>query len=115
MASITRRERRFPHRDEVLALVEAGVSYEDIGRRLGVNPGVAYLVATGLPADGSDAPSASTHDRPGLVATSQQLSNPPTGGSSTHQELVAAWIEQRVAADEPMRRAAAARAASSGS
>ena len=37
-----------------LTLVEEGHSYEEAGVRLGVPPGLAYLTATGVPADSSD-------------------------------------------------------------
>ena len=47
-------------RRDVLTLVETGMAYEDVGRRLGIHPGLAYMIATGLPADGSDA----AHQRP---------------------------------------------------
>ena len=104
-----RRDRRTPRRAEVLALLDGGASYDEVGERLGVHPGLAYLIATGLPADGSDAPSADARERPGVLSTSQHLSNPapvhnPTAKSSVHD-----WVRRRAAADEQMQRAAAAR------
>jgi hypothetical protein len=90
-------------------MLEAGLDYETIGRRLGISPGLVYLIATGLPADGSDAPSATDHDRPGFLETSQQLSNPESADNPTSSGDVHAWIKGRVLADEQMRAAAAAR------
>ena len=96
-------------RERVLALVREGVSYEEIGQRLGIRPGLAYLVATGLSADGSDAPSPQAHDRPGFLGTSQHLANPQPAENPTSKESVITWIKRRVAADRQMQAAAAAR------
>jgi hypothetical protein len=101
-------------RERVLALVRDGVSYEEIGQRLGIRPGLAYLVATGLSADGSDAPSAQAHERPGFLGTSQRLANPQPAENPTSKESVITWIKRRVAADRQMQEAAAARTAEPG-
>jgi hemerythrin-like domain-containing protein len=101
-------------RDRVTALLREGVGYEEIGRRLGIRPGLAYLVATGMSADGSDAPSARAHDRPGFLATSQQLANPQPAENPTSKESVILWIRRRVAEDRAMQQAAAARDAEPG-
>ena len=101
-------------RERVLALVREGVSYEEIGHRLGIRPGLAYLVATGLSADGSDAPSAQAHERPGFLGTSQHLANPQPADDPTSKESVITWIKRRVAADRQMQAAAAARDADPG-
>ena len=96
-------------RTVIQSMVEANLSYEEIGRRLGIAPGLAYLIATGLPADGSDAPSARAHDRPGFLGSSQHLANPPVPENPTSRERVRRWVHARVAADPAMRAAAAAR------
>ena len=101
-------------RRSVLELVEAGVSYHEIGDRLGIHPGLAYFIATGLPADGSDAPSASAPERAGFLETSQHLSNPQAAENSTSSSSVHQWIRQRVAGDAQMQRAASARTADPG-
>ncbi len=101
-------------RERVLALVREGVSYKEIGQRLGIRPGLAYLVATGLSADGSDAPSPQAHDRPGFLGTSQHLANPQPADNPTSKESVITWIKGRVAADRQMQAAAAARTAEPG-
>jgi hypothetical protein len=102
-----------PTREQVVAALRAGVSYLQVGQRLGIAPGQAYMIATGLPADGSDVLG------PELVAakqefllegSSQHLVNPATE-VPTDDEDVLAWIKERVGGDEPMRQAALARTA----
>ncbi len=93
----------------MLALLDAGLSYDDIGERLQVQPGLAYLVATGMPADGSDAPSASADAREGVLPTSQHLSNPEPAENPTGKESVREWLRRRATADEAMQLAAARR------
>ena len=100
---------RMPRRRDIVTLAEAGVPWEEIGERLGVQPGLAYLVATGLSADGSDAPSADARDRPGFLATSQHLSNPQPADNPTSRSAVHDWIRRRAASDGQMQRAGAAR------
>ena len=41
---------------QVRALLEAGHGFDSAARRLSITPGLAYMLATGLPADGSGAP-----------------------------------------------------------
>lgn len=41
-----------PTREQVLRQVEQGRTYEEIAVDLGVRAGQAYLIATGIPADG---------------------------------------------------------------
>lgn len=95
-------------REDVLALVESGASYGEIETRLGIRAGLAYMIATGLPADGSDALTAAELDRPGaLSTTTQHLANPVPVRNPTHHEEVDRFIEQRLRADPQMQRAAA--------
>lgn len=95
-------------RAQVLALVEAGMDYESIGRRLSIPPGLAYLIATGMPADGGDTYTEAERQRPGVLPTAQHLTNPPQE-NPTSKQVVRDWISARVAADGQMRGAAAAR------
>jgi hypothetical protein len=90
-------------REQVRALLDSGLDYAAAGRRLGIPPGQAYLIATGRAADGGDAPSGHP---PGALATSQHLANPPHE-NPTSSESVLGWIAARVAADRPMQEAAA--------
>jgi hypothetical protein len=99
-----------PTRERVLAMVDAGLSYADIGRRLGIEAGLAYLIATGLPADGSDTLTSQDRDRPGFLAGStQHLANEPPLESPKSSDTVLAWVRQRVETDAQMLRAAAQR------
>lgn len=102
------REWRFivPTTQQVLALVRAGRSYEDIGAQLGVPPGQAYMIATGLPADGGDTLAPEDRRREGLLApTSQHLVNPAAVNPTVNDEALA-WVKRRAAGDRQMRSAA---------
>lgn len=97
-----------PTRESILQLVRSGLSYPQIGERLGVAPGLAYLVATGLPADGGDAPGPRTDERPGALSTStQHLSNPKSIVPQRDEETDG-WIRERALADPALRAAWAA-------
>jgi hypothetical protein len=67
-------------RDQVLALLEAGRSYEEAGQALGIPAGQAYLTATGLPAEGGV----------------QHLVGPPAH-NPTRKPHVLAWVRERAA------------------
>jgi hypothetical protein len=47
-----------PTIEQVRQLLEQGLDYSEIAYRLGVPPGQAYLIGTGMPADGGDTYSA---------------------------------------------------------
>ncbi|MBP0461554.1 hypothetical protein [Streptomyces montanisoli] len=99
-----------PTREQVLRLLDSGLGYEEAARRLGVPAGQAYMIATGLPADGGDTLTDAEARRPGLLSTSSQhLANPQPAENPTSRTTVARWLKQRAADDEPMRRAAARR------
>jgi hypothetical protein len=100
-----------PDREQVLRLVAEGVQYEEIGRRLGIAPGQAYLIGTGIPADGGDTVTHAQRDRPGMLSShSQRLVNPRTTNPTGRQD-VREWIRWRVSTDLPMRQAAELRQA----
>lgn len=94
-----------PSREQVLQMVRAGRDYDEIGRILGIRPGLAYFIATGLPADGSDTPTSGQARRPGALASSQRLANPEPAENPTTKESVIAWIKHRAMSDPPMRAA----------
>jgi hypothetical protein len=95
-------------RADVLTLVEAGVSYEDAAARLGIHPGLAYMIATGRPADGSDGLTDEERKRPGFLSTTTvHLANPVPVHNPTHHDEVARWTAARVWADRQMQRAGA--------
>jgi hypothetical protein len=88
-----------PTRDQVRELLERGHSYEMVARELLIPAGQAYMIATGLPADGGDTPSPEElHDKPLLSAGSQQLVNPPAL-SPTRNARVMEWVRARAARD----------------
>ncbi len=93
-----------PTREQVRRLLDDGLDYQAAARKLGIPPGQAYLIATGIPADGSDTVTDEEAGRPGFLPSSQHLSNPPHD-NPTSKESVAAWLKARVAADEQMRTA----------
>ncbi|MFF5854617.1 hemerythrin domain-containing protein [Streptomyces sp. NPDC012751] len=98
-----------PSRSEVLRLLAAGLDYAEAGRRLGVPAGQAFLIATGLPADGGGALTAEERRRPGMrEGSTGHLSNPPAR-SPAGGEHVRAWLRERAGRDGPLRRAAEAR------
>lgn len=99
-----------PTREQVRQLLDGGLDYEAAGRRLGIPPGQAYMIATGVPADGGDTITEEEAARPGFRPGSQQLANPPHD-NPTARDSTRAWMRARVAADEPMRAAMRARTA----
>lgn len=101
-----------PTRTQVLALLRDGSDYGEAGERLGVPAGQAYMIATGLPADGSDVlDEAELAAREGMIGGgSQALVNPPSQ-IPTRDERVERWMQGRALADEPMQRAARERTA----
>ena len=86
-------------KDDVLAMVRSGLDYGEIGAALGIPPGQAYLIATGLPADGSHALTDADRRRPGFVEGSTQhlVNHGPV--NPTRREDVLAWVRRRAAAD----------------
>jgi hypothetical protein len=87
-------------REQVLRLVEGGRDYEEAGRQLGISPGLAYMIATGLPADGGDTLAPSETGRPGfLPGSTQHLATQAKPVNPTRSDIVHAWIRQRASAD----------------
>ena len=74
-----------PTRHQVLAQLRTGSDYQEVGERLGIPEGQAYMIATGLPADGSDVLTAEElRGREGVIeGGSQALANPPTATSGS--------------------------------
>jgi hypothetical protein len=84
-----------PSREQVNALLDEGHSYETAGRELKISPGLAFMIATGLPADGSDAPSPEElESRRVLPGSSQHLVNPPAFNPTRKQHVIE-WVKQR--------------------
>ena len=94
-----------PTRAQVRALLEQGCDYPEIARRLGVPAGQAYLIGTGLPADGGETRTAEERRRTGALISAQHLLG--TGAENpTTNDVVLDWIKRRVAADPHLRAAA---------
>lgn len=87
-----------PTREQVLVLLDSGHTYEMAGRELGIPAGRAFMIATGLPADGSDDPSlaARHYDAQQGAASPQRLVNPLVAGP-TANEGVLRWVRDRAA------------------
>lgn len=105
-----------PTREQVLALYQTSRDYDEVGRALGIWPGQAYLVATGLPADGGDSFPPDALERPGALSTSTQhlVYRDVAAENPTTKEHVHHWIKGLVARDLPMQRAAEGRDAAPG-
>jgi hemerythrin superfamily protein len=103
-----------PTKEQVLAALGGGTDYEAAARRLGIRPGLAYLIATGLPADGSDVLTAEENRRPGVLpGSTQHLANPPAHKPDAGA-VVHAWLKRRAQGDPHMAAAARARTAAPG-
>lgn len=86
-----------PTRAQVVGLLERGHTYETAARELKISPGLAFMIATGLPADGSDVPSPEElAGKPVLPGSSQHLANPPAF-NPTRNPAVIAWVRERAA------------------
>jgi hypothetical protein len=90
-----------------------GHDYSEIARRFGVPAGQAYLIATGMPADGADTYTEAERQRPGVLPSAQHLLG-TAAENPTSKESVANWIKSRVAADAQMQTAAQQRDAKPG-
>lgn len=83
--------------DQVLELLEHGHSYETAATELGLPAGQVFMIATGLPADGGDAPAPDELQNKRLLPGSpQQLVNPPAV-NPTRSEAVIRWVQSRAA------------------
>jgi hemerythrin superfamily protein len=102
-----------PTRDQIRALVAQGHDYPAIGQRLGVPAGQAYLIATGMPADGGDTYTEAERQRPGVLPSAQHLLGADAENPTT-KDAVLNWIKSRVAADPQMQAAAQQRDAEPG-
>jgi hypothetical protein len=82
-------------RSQLEELLDAGHTYETAARELGIPAGLAYMIVTGMPADGSDAYSpqelAAARSLPG---SSQHLLGVPAMNPTRH-EHVDSWVAER--------------------
>jgi hypothetical protein len=74
---------------QVRELLAQGHNYESAARALGIPPGLAFMVGTGLPADDSDAAAPSSL----LAGSPQDLINPPA--HPERKQHVLDWVAER--------------------
>ncbi|MFF4761750.1 hemerythrin domain-containing protein [Streptomyces sp. NPDC001292] len=95
-----------PSRSQVQRLLADGLDYEEAGHRLGVPAGQAFLIATGLPADGGGTLTTAEQHRSGMPQEStQHLANPPAG-NPTGKDETRRWLRRRAVTDRQMRQSA---------
>jgi hypothetical protein len=93
--AVRARRPSIPTADRVRSLLDAGRDYEAIGRELGISPGLAYMLATGVPADFSDdLHSGERAGRSELADSSQRLVNPHQHNPDRNP-IVTDWIRRR--------------------
>jgi hypothetical protein len=84
-------------REQVIAGLNAGQDWTAVSAALDIPAGVAFMIATGIPADGSGVPelpqAALGVKNP---ASPQSLVNPPQRNPLTNEQ-VDTWIRQRAA------------------
>ncbi len=106
-----------PTQTEVLDAIGDDCDYEAAGARLQIPAGQAYLIATGLPADGGDTfPPDETPSRPGRIkgSTQQLVYQRPRAANPIQKSEVQEWIRGRAAGDGQMVAAARSRDAEPG-
>lgn len=89
-------------RDEVLEKLKQGGGYPSVGRQFDIPAGKAYMIATGIPADGSDSLSPEDQKREGLeLGGTQALLGVPHHNPNQPEEKaeVMAWVRDRARAE----------------
>lgn len=84
-------------REQVLAAVKSEHSWEVAAQTLGVKPGLAFMIATGVPADGSGVPELADRTGPGPALSSPQVLVNPRAHNPLRNDLVEAWVRGRAA------------------
>ncbi|WP_203861054.1 hypothetical protein [Plantactinospora mayteni] len=86
-------------KETVLHLVGLGRSYQEIGATLGIPAGQAYLVGTGIPADGGGTVTRAQRQRPGVLPSRTQALVNPREVNPTTSRRVRDWMRDRARAD----------------
>jgi hypothetical protein len=81
-------------RAQVRQMLDGGVSYEVVAQTLKISPGEAFMLATGMPADGSDTP---TDAQAAELPPSTQHLVGPVAHNPTRNPRVMAWVRERAA------------------
>jgi hemerythrin-like domain-containing protein len=100
-----------PTREQVLEAIGAERDYHSAARRLGIPAGQAYMIATGLPADGGDTFPPSELRRPGIIDASTQglVYAQAAPENPTTKPHVLEWIKGMAQVDGQMAEAARGR------
>ncbi|MFJ9097635.1 hypothetical protein ACIRJM_03845 [Streptomyces sp. NPDC102405] len=98
-----------PTQSQVLRLLADGLDYEQAGKRLGIPAGQAFLIATGLPAEGGDTLTTGEQHRPGMPQASTQHLVNPAADNPTGKAAVREWLKNRAHGDPQMQRVARSR------
>lgn len=83
-------------REQVIALIDEGHDYETAARALGIPAGRAFMIATGVPADGGVPPPETVAGKPGPSGSSQHLVNPPAHNPTVNPGVME-WVRGRAA------------------
>jgi hypothetical protein len=89
----------------VLDMLAAGADYSSIATELGISPGLAHLIATGVPADGGDTVTTEQRRRPGIAGSRGQLLVHSGEQNPTKKPDILEWLRRRATSD-PQQRAA---------
>jgi hemerythrin-like domain-containing protein len=97
-----------PTRQQVLTAIGVDRDYHGAARRLGIPAGQAYLIATGLPADGGDTFPPGESERPGVIPSSTQglVYAQAAPESPTTKPHVLEWVKRMARGDPQMSDAA---------
>lgn len=82
-------------RERVRAAAQGEPPWEEVADALGVRPGLAFMVATGVPADGGGVPELADRVDGGRNLSSPQSLVNPRGHNPLRNELVEAWVRGR--------------------
>ncbi len=87
-----------PTKPEVLSALRSTGDYVQAAKLLGIPPGQAHLIATGVPADGSPPLDPSHQGREGLLSSPQHLVN-PAQHNPLRKDHVLKWVRDRAHRD----------------
>lgn len=86
-------------REQVSEAVKSEHSWEVAAQTLGVKPGLAFMIASGVPADGSGVPELADRLGGGPALSSPQMLVNPRAHNPLRNELMEAWVRERAGRD----------------